>query len=110
METKRQSRVARLIQKELSNFFLIHQHAIGAMVTVTVVRVSPDLSYAKAYISIFSTVLKEVILEKIQHQLPEIRRELALNIRFQLRKLPEIVFFIDDSLDYVERIEELLKK
>lgn len=80
------------------------------MITVTVVRVSPDLSFAKVYISVFSTISKDVVLEKIQHQMPEIRRELASNVRFQLRRLPEIVFFIDDSLDYVERIDELLKK
>ena len=110
MESKRQSRVARLLQKELSSYFLFHQKSFGAMITVTVVRVSPDLSLAKSYISIFTNGSKDIVFDRIQQQLPAIRRTISENVRYQLRRLPEVTFFIDDSLDYVEHIEALLKK
>lgn len=112
METRRQSKVARLLQKELAELFRQRQTAYAnAMITVTVVRVSPDLSVAKVYLSIFSPQYKkEDLLEIIKEKSRGLRAELATKLRYQLMKIPEFVFYIDDSLDYVENIDKLLKK
>ena len=111
METTRQQKVARQIQKDLSEIFMhsVREAAQGKMVTVTVVRMSPDLSLAKAYLSIFPSGDAEKFLENLQHYMKHIRLELGRKVRHQLRIVPELAFFIDDSLDYVERIDELLK-
>lgn len=112
METRRQSKVARLLQKELAELFRQKQSSFDqAMITVTVVRISPDLSVAKAYLSIFSPAKKkEEVMEHIKDQTKSIRVELAKKLRYQLMKIPELTFFIDDSLDYLENIDKLLKK
>ncbi len=112
METRRQNKVARLLQKELAEMFRQHQHSyLNAMITVTVVRISPDLSSAKAYLSIFSPgATKETVIEIIKGKTKIIRAELATKLRYQLMKIPEFIFYIDDSLDYVEKIDQLLKK
>ncbi len=110
METTRQNKIARLLQKELSEVFLSETRKMpGVMVSVSVVRVSPDLSVARAYLSIFPSDKAEEILKSIQASARQIRYEMAQRVRFQLRKMPELSFFIDDSLDYAERIDELLK-
>ena len=111
METTRQQKVGRLIQKDLSDIFM---HATGEitqskMVTITVVRMSPDLSLAKVYLSIFPSGNTTQFLENLQHYIKHIRLELGKKVRHQLRIVPEIAFFIDDSLDYAERIDDLLK-
>lgn len=83
----------------------------NAMITVTVVRVSPDLSVAKIYLSIFAPkTKKEEVLETVKERNSSTRAELAKKLRYQLMKVPELVYYIDDSLDYVENIENLLKK
>ena len=83
----------------------------NAIITVTVVRISPDLSVAKIYLSIFSPqIKKEVILKSIKEKTKGIRAELASRLRYVLMKVPELIYYIDDSLDYVENIENLLKK
>ncbi|MCH5328826.1 MAG: 30S ribosome-binding factor RbfA [Coprobacter sp.] len=111
METTRQSKISRLLQKELSDIFLNETKKMhGVLVSVSVVRVSPDLSVAKAYLSIFPSEKASEILASVQASAKSIRYELAQRVRFQLRKTPELSFFLDDSLDYIENIDSLLKK
>ncbi len=111
METTRQNKICRLIQKELSEVFRQQTTALpGTMVTVSVVRVSSDLSVAKAYLSLFPPEKSKEMLGNIQNNAKSIRYEMAQRLRFQLRKMPELSFFLDDSLDYVQNIEDLLKK
>lgn len=111
METTRQNKISRLIQKELSEIFLAETRKMpGTLVSVSVVRVSPDLSVAKAYLSIFPSEKAAEILESVRANAKTIRYALAGRIRFQLRKTPELMFFIDDSLDYIENIDALLNK
>ena len=110
-ESTRQKKVAKLIQKEIAGIFLHKgsEYAPGKMISITKVRVSPDLSYAKIYISIFPSTNYNDILHKIQDHANKIRFDLGHKVRSQLRIVPEIAFFIDDSLDYIEKIDKLLK-
>jgi ribosome-binding factor A len=112
METTRQKKVARLLQKELAEIFMHHTHELapGKMVSVTTVRVSPDLSLAKTYISIFPSDKTPEVLANIRNHLPRIRFELGQKVRSQLRIIPEIAVFVDDSNDYIENISNLLKE
>jgi ribosome-binding factor A len=111
MESTRQKKVSRLIQKELADIFIRKNNEIahGKLVSVTIVRVSPDLSFAKVFLSIFPTTGQNEILEAIKDMTPKIRFELGQKVRTQLRIVPEIAFFIDDSLDYIDKIDKLLK-
>ena len=100
MEGKRQAKIARLIQKELSEIFRRQTAAMGnVLVSVSTVRVSPDLSIAKAYLSIFPPEKSNEILKNIQKQTKTVRYELAAAVRETLRKCPDLQFFLDDSLD-----------
>lgn len=109
MESKRQAKIARLIQKELSEIFRRQTSAMGGvLVSVSAVRVSPDLSIAKAYLSIFPGEKAPAILENINRQSKTVRYELAQAVRQVLRKCPELQFYADDSLDYIENIDRLL--
>ena len=111
METTRQHKIARLIQKELSEIFLLQTKAMqGVLVSVSAVRISPDMSYARAYISVFPSESSAEIVKNINENVKAIRFELGKRVRFQLRIIPELKFFVDDSLDYVDHIDELLKK
>ena len=110
METTRQKKIARLLQKELSEIFRVQTAKMGGvLVSVSAVRVSPDLSIARAYLSIFPSERANEIIESINHSARSVRYELAQRVRYQLRKTPELTFFIDDSLDYIEHIDSLLK-
>lgn len=111
MESTRQKKVSRLIQKEMANLFLRKGNEIapGKMISVTRVRISPDLSFAKIYISIFPSINQDSTLHSIEAQKAKIRFDLGLIVKSQLRIIPEIAFFIDDSLDYIDNIEKLLK-
>ena len=82
----------------------------GVMVSVTRTRVSPDLSICTAYLSVFPSEKGEELLKNIESNIKTIRYELGKRVHNQLRIIPELRFFIDDSLDYIERIDELLKK
>ena len=107
METTRQNKVCRLIQKELSEIFLLQTKAMnGVLVSVSAVRISPDMSIVRAYLSVFPSTRAEEIVKNINNNSKGIRRR----VRHQLRIIPELKFFVDDSLDYVDRIDELLKK
>lgn len=111
MQETRQNRVCRLLQKELSLIFQSQTRAMrGVMVSVTRVRVSPDLSICTAYLSIFPSEKGEELLQNIQRNSSQVRYDLGKRVHNQLRIIPELRFFIDDSLDYIERIDELLQK
>ena len=111
MESTRQAKISRLLQKEMSELFRRQTAAMGGvLVSVSAVRVSPDLSVAKAYLSIFPSDKSKIILDNINRSTKTIRYDLAQKLRFQLRKMPELTFFIDDSLDYIEHIDNLLKQ
>ncbi len=110
METTRQNKIARLLQKELSDIFLLQTKAMhGVLVSVSAVRISPDLSVARAYLSVFPSDRGEEIIKNVNANMKSIRYELGTRVRFQLRIIPELKFFLDDSLDYLEHIDELLK-
>ena len=109
METTRQQKISRLIQKELSDIFQKQTQAThGVLVSVSAVRISPDLSIARGYLSIFPSEKGEDILKNINENARQIRYELGTRVRHQLRIIPELKFFIDDSLDYLDHIDELL--
>lgn len=111
MQETRQNRIARLLQKELALIFQSQTRMThGVMVSVTRTRVSPDLSICTAYLSIFPSEKSEEILANIKSNEKSIRYELGTRVRNQLRVIPELRFFLDDSLDYLEHIDELLKK
>jgi ribosome-binding factor A len=111
MQETRQNRICRLLQKELSLIFQSQTRQMhGVMVSVTRAKVSPDLSVCTAYLSIFPSERGEELLQNIQKNATSIRYELGQKVRNQLRIIPELRFFMDDSLDYIERIDELLKK
>ena len=111
MQETRQNRIARLLQKELSLIFQSQTRMMhGVMVSVTRVKISPDLSICTAYLSIFPSDKGEELLNNIKKNEKTIRYDLGTRVRNQLRIIPELRFFIDDSLDYIEHIDELLKK
>jgi ribosome-binding factor A len=112
MESVRQQKVNKLIAKELAEIFRSNARTLfgGAFITVTGVRVSPDLGTAKVYISIMATKDRAQIFELVQSQNHQIRKRLGTAVGKQIRAIPELTFFLDDSLDYALRIDELLKK
>lgn len=111
METTRQNKISRLIQKELSEIFLLQTKSMnGVLVSVSAVRISPDMSIARVYLSVFPSGWSQEIVKNINDNMKSIRYELGTRVRHQLRIIPELKFFVDDSLDYAERIDELLKK
>ena len=111
METTRQAKISRLLQKELSEIFRLQTAKThGIIVSVSAVRVTPDLSIARAYLSVFPSDKAKDMIESINASAKTIRYELAQKVRFQLRKCPELQFYIDDSLDYIENIDHLLEK
>ncbi len=111
METKRMQRIARLIQKELSEIFRAETAKTnGVLVSVSHVRVSPDLSVSRVHLSIFPSERAQEIIDNVNSNEKSIRYALAQRVRHQLRKTPELVFYVDDSLDYIEHIDELLSK
>ena len=111
MESTRQKKIARLLQKELAEILRIKNNEIapGKMITVTVVRVSPDVSVARIYVSVFPSAEKDKVIEQIREHLSTIRYELGKQVHNQLRIIPELVVFPDDSLDYIDHIDKLLK-
>lgn len=110
MEGTRLQRVERQIQKDLSEIFLQQtRQTNGIMVSVTRVRMSPDLSLVKAYLSIFPPEKKEEILNNINTNKKSIRYDLGVRVGKQIRRIPELAFFLDDSIDYLENIDKLLQ-
>ena len=111
-ETTRQLKVAKEIQKVMAEIIRSKGMAAfgGALVSVSGVKISPDLSVAKIYVSIFPSDKAEAVMEVLQENCKALRGELGHKMGKQLRIVPEIAFLLDSSLDYVEHIEELLKK
>lgn len=110
METTRQNKIARLLQKELSEIFLLQTKAMpGVLVSVSAVRISPDMSIARVYLSVFPSDKSEEMVKNVNNNMKSIRFELGTRVRYQLRIIPELKFFVDDSLDYIEKIDALLK-
>jgi ribosome-binding factor A len=112
MESTRQKKVSRLIQKDLGEIFQRESRNLfeGALITVTQVRISPDLSWAKVYVSLFGAKDNQKLLQDIKDRTKEIRVKLAEKVKKQLRVVPNLDFHLDDSLDYAEKIDNLLKK
>ncbi len=110
--TTRQLKVAREIQKDLAEIIRSKGMAVfgGAMVTVSEVRVSPDLSIAKTYVSIFPSSKQQEVMHILEDNIRLYRGELGRMVAKQLRIVPEIVFYLDTTIDYAEHIDELLKK
>ena len=111
MDSTRQNKISRLIQKELGDILLrLTKETRGIMVSVSTVRVSPDLGIAKAYLSVFPSEKGNDVVNNLNENIKAIRFELGNRVRHQLRIIPEIRFYIDDSLDYIENIDKLLKE
>ncbi len=109
MESKRQQKVGRQIQKDLGDIFQKEaMHLLdGALITVTGVKVSPDLSIARAYISILPDSKKESVLEALKENSKFLRQKLGLRVRHQLRIVPELHLYLDDTLEYVEKMDKI---
>ncbi|HEY8400454.1 MAG TPA: 30S ribosome-binding factor RbfA [Cytophagaceae bacterium] len=112
MESKRQQKFSRLIQKELSELFQRDAKSMfqGTFITVTTVRMSPDLSVAKVYLSFLMAKDKKEVLEKIKAESKVIRKMLGEKIRNQVRIIPELIFYIDDNVDYAARIDQIFSQ
>ncbi len=109
--TTRQQKIARQIQRDVAEIFQrdVRGALQGAMVTVTTVRVSPDLNYAKIYVSVFPFERAQATLKAIEGVSRTIRGALGNRMRNQVKSIPELQFFIDDSLEYIDNIDNLLK-
>lgn len=111
MDSTRQNKISRLIQKELSDILLkLAKETRSIMVSVSIVRVSPDLGVAKAYLSVFPSEKGNEVVNHLNENIKAIRFDLGNRVRHQLRVIPELRFYIDDSLDYIDNIDKLLKE
>jgi ribosome-binding factor A len=111
MQETRQNKISRLIQKELSQIFESQTRMMhGVLVTVTAVRISPDMSICRAYLSVFPSDKGEEMLKNVNDNQKTVRFELGKRVGKQLRIIPELKFFLDDSLDYIDNIDKLLKQ
>ena len=109
MESTRQHKIARLIQKDLSDIFLRYARTLGGtLISVSEVRVSPDLAIAHVYLSIFPQDKVAATMKKIEENKGKFRGEMGTLERHQLRIIPELNFHIDETIDRMERIDELL--
>lgn len=111
-EGKRQKQVGSLINKEINDILQRLGLAMidGGMVSVSAVRITPDLLEARIYLSFFKVENPTAALKRIEDRAWEIKKELASRIKLQLRRVPEIKYFADDTLDHVFRMEELFKQ
>lgn len=111
MDTIRQQKTSALIKKELAGIFLNDgPYVYDCMITVTKTTVTKDLSIARSYLSIFNAEDSDAVIKAIRTNTKDIRFRLGQKIRQQVRVIPQLEFFIDDSLDYIENIENLLKQ
>jgi ribosome-binding factor A len=111
-ETKRQKQIGQLVQQELSGIFQRMGFNVvdGGMISVAAVKMTPDLLEAKVYLSMFQIKAPADMLERIKERMGEIKKSLGIGLGKQLRRIPELSFFLDDTLDYVFKMEELFKK
>ena len=107
METNRQKKIAGVLQKDLAEVLqgAARDGMKGVIISVTKVQVTTDLGLAKVYLSVFPQLKREIILKGVQENAPAIRYEMAKRVKNQLRRMPELSFYIDDSLDYIEDID-----
>jgi ribosome-binding factor A len=112
LEGKRQKQVAGLINEELNDIFLRMGFTMmdGGMVSISSVKITPDLFDARVYLSLFKVNDNLAVLKKIDEKNKDIRHELGKRVRHQLRSIPQLTFYIDDTLDYVDKMDELFKK
>jgi len=111
MDSTRQKKISRLLQREMSEIFQreMREVSLGTMVSVTAVRISPDLGQAKVYLSIFPTGPAKEVYKEINDKNSQIRFSLGKRVGKQMRIIPELRFYLDDSLDYLDNIDRLLK-
>jgi ribosome-binding factor A len=111
-EGKRQKQVAGLLQVELSNIFqrLGLSMIDGGMISISSVKITPDLFEARVHISMFNVKDANAVMKKIEERSWEIKKELVSRVKNQLRSMPQLSYFIDDTLDYVDKMEEVFKK
>ncbi|SRR5690554_132221 len=110
MESNRLQKINRLIQKELGEIFLLEAKKMqGVLISVTSVRVSPDLGIAHAHLSVFPSEKAEELVSNINENVKTVRYNLGKRLRNQLRVIPKLTFHVDDSLDYIDNIDRLLK-
>jgi ribosome-binding factor A len=111
-EGKRQKQIAGLIQQEINIIFqrLGLGFIDGGMVSISSVKVTPDLLEARIYLSVFNAKDNQAVLKKIEDRAWEVKKELAARVKNQLRRIPELRFFPDDTLDHVFKMEEIFKK
>lgn len=111
-ETKRQKQVAGLIKEELSEIFqrLGLSMTDGGMISISSVKITPDLFEARIYVSLFQIKDTKATMKKIEERSWEIKKELVSRVKHQLRSMPQLSFFQDDTLDYVFKMEEVFKK
>lgn len=112
METTRQQKIAKQIQKDMAEILQKEAPEViqGSLVTVTAVRVSPDFAYAKIYVSVFPFAHCGDVMNSLDKHMRQLRGLLGNRIRNQVKNVPEIQFFLDDSLEYIEQIDNALKK
>ncbi|MFI3319577.1 MAG: 30S ribosome-binding factor RbfA [Rikenellaceae bacterium] len=111
-ETTRQQKISKQIQRDIAEILQkdYRERFKGLLVTVTAVRVSPDFSYSKIYVSVFPFSQSEAVLEALKHENWAIRKSLGARIKHQIKSVPEIDFFIDDSLEYIENIDKAINR
>lgn len=111
-ESKRQKQIGQLIMEELSDIFRREGFSMvdGGMVSVSKVMVTPDLLEARVYLSLFQIKDGESLMQTFREKTSEFRKLLGMRVKNQLRRVPELVFYLDDTLDYVFKMEELFKK
>ena len=112
LEGKRQKQVAAVLEKDLNEIFQRKGLTMldGGMVSIAAVKITPDLFDARIYLSMFQIKDAVATLNKIQEQAWDIKKELAARVRHQLRSMPQLTFYIDDTLDYVDKMEVLFKE
>ena len=112
MQTTRQKKVSKLLQKDIAEILqkkLKKQGSLGVLLSITKVSVTVDFSVAKVFLSVFPSQMSDQIIQEVSKMSSRIRHEVAQKAKKQLRKVPELLFFLDDSLDYIEKIEDSLK-
>lgn len=112
MNTTRQQKIAKQLQKDMAEILQqeMPQVLLGTLATVTAVRVSPDFAYAKIYVSIFPFDRHEEVMQSLEANARPLRGLLGHRLRNQLKSIPEIQFFLDDSLEYIEQIEQAMNR
>ena len=113
MNSNRQKKICSLLQRELSNIFqkaIRFSNSSNKLVSVTKVKISPDLSIAKVYVSIYPSTNKDDWIRGLRENTLQVKHALSQKLKNELRVIPNLTFYLDDSLDYIEKIESSLKE